>query len=358
MAQGGDSEEPTRESPAAGGPAGQAATSSRRRLVWWGAALAALLVLGTGGAVVVGQALRSRYDVPNADLFGTPAAPGAAAPSPTAPPSPTTPPGAGIKGPLNILLVGVDTRAHVPSWRPNADAVMILHVPRSLDRAYLFSLPRDLRVNVPAFQPSGYGGGRTKLTHAMSYGSRKPGGGKPDAAQGFQLLARTVSSYTGITRFDAGAVLDFGGFNRLVDAVGGVDVYIDQQIVSRHRQPDGRPRPLVGGNYTGPQMVYNVGVRHLNGWQALDVARQRYITDGDYARQRHQQQLIKALVKQVMSRGVATDPARLDQVLRAIGKTLVFDGRGRRVIDFAYALRNVRPESITLVGLPGSSVIR
>ncbi|HEU4422540.1 MAG TPA: LytR family transcriptional regulator, partial [Pilimelia sp.] len=47
-----------------------------------------------------------------------------------------------------------------------------------------------------------------------------------------------------------------------------------------------------------------------------------------------------------------------DQVLRAIGKTLVFDGRGRRVIDFAYALRNVRPESITLVGLPGSSVIR
>jgi len=358
MAQEHDGSAPASGTGPAGGPATgpAAAAASRRRVVWWAAGLAALLLLVTGGGVAVSHALGSRYDVPTAPLFESPSpgVPGTSAP----PPSPTAQPAVELKGPLNILLVGIDPRPNVPDWEPHADAVLILHVPKSMNRGYLFSLPRDLRVDVPAFPKSGYRGGRTKLTHAMSFGSRRPDGALPDTAQGFQLLAKTVSAYTGITRFDAGAVINFGGFTKLVDAVGGVDMYIDQRIVSIHRQPDGIHRRLVPGGYTGPQMVYEVGVRHLNGWQALDVARQRYLTGGDYARQRHQQQLIKALATQVLSRDLLTDPVKLDQVLRQIGKALVFDGRGHRLHDFAYTLRDLRPESITLVGLPGASVGR
>ncbi|HYN96381.1 MAG TPA: LCP family protein [Pilimelia sp.] len=330
-----------------------------RRLRWVLAVVAAIAVLA--GTVAVARAVQGRYDVPSADLFGsatpTPGAGGSdRPPSPT--PSPTPEPGAGITGPLNILLVGIDPRVSVPTWRPNADAVLILHVPATMDRAYLFSLPRDLRVDIPAFPPARFGGARTKLTHAMSYGSRVPGTSRPSTAQGFQLLARTVSRYTGIARFDAGAVLNFGGFTKLVDAVGGVDLYVDQRVVSRHRQPDGQHRRPVSGGYTGPQMVYQPGTRHLTGWQALDYARQRYLTGGDYTRQRHQQQLVKALAGEILDRGLATDPARLDAVLRAVGGALTFDGRGRRVIDYAYALRGVRPAAMTLVALPGASVGR
>ncbi|HWH00698.1 MAG TPA: LCP family protein, partial [Pilimelia sp.] len=261
-----------------------------------------------------------------------------------------------ISGPLNILLVGVDTRESQPAWQPHADAVLILHVPASLDRAYVTSLPRDLLVTIPAFPPARFGGERTKLTHAMSYGSRVPGGGRPNVAQGFQLLARTVSGYTGIRRFDAGAVLTFRGFDALVDAVGGVQLTVDQRVVSMHRRPDGRHRTLVGGGYVGPQMVYPPGRRTFNGWQALDYARQRYLSGGDYARQRHHQQLVKALIGKIASLDTVRDPRRLDRVLRALGKTLTFDGRGRRVVDFAYALRRLRPAGVTLVGLPGGGV--
>jgi anionic cell wall polymer biosynthesis LytR-Cps2A-Psr (LCP) family protein len=108
-------------------------------------------------------------------------------------PAPTVEPGAELTGPLNLLLVGVDTRLDQPSWSPKADAVLILHVTEGHDRAYLFSLPRDLLVDVPAFEPAGFAGQQTKLTHAMSYGSRVPGSAVPDPAQGLELLTRTVS---------------------------------------------------------------------------------------------------------------------------------------------------------------------
>jgi LCP family protein required for cell wall assembly len=335
----------------------------RRRTLIAGAVGAAGLLVGGGATFAVGQIADNRYAIPEADLFGTPDPTPSPSPSPSASPSasptpsPAPPPaGADIKGPLNILLVGVDTRVEQPRWQPNADAVMILSVAAGLERAYLFSLPRDLVVTIPSFGPSGYGGGRTKLTHAMAYGSRR-GGKRPSTAQGFQLLARTVTNYTGIQRFDAGAVLNFGGLIKLVDALGGIDVYIDTLTRSRHKKPDGSSRPLRGGDHVGAQMVYRPGTRHLVGWQALDYSRQRYgLPGGDYARQRHQQQVLRAVARKIGQLKVATNPLQVDRVVRALGSTLTFDGRGRKPVEYAYALRNVRPETLKLVVLPGSSV--
>lgn len=332
----------------------------RRRTLITGAAVgAAGLLVGGGATFAVGRIADDRYAIPEADLFGTPEPEPSPSPTggPTASPTPEPPPpGADIKGPLNILVAGVDTRVTVPRWQPNADAVMILSVAADLRQAYLFSLPRDLLVNIPRFAPSGYGGGRTKLTHAMSYGSRRSGR-KPSTAQGFQLLARTVGGYTGIQRFDAGAVLEFGGLVKLVDALGGVDIYVDTLTRSRHKKPNGGSRPLRGGDHVGPQMVYRVGNRRLNGWQALDYSRQRYgLPGGDYARQRHQQQLIRAIAQKIGALNVATDPLKVDQVVRRLGSTLTFDGRGRRPIEYAYALRGLNPGTMTLVSLPGGSV--
>ena len=66
-----------------------------------------------------------------------------------------------------------------------------------------------------------------------------PGSTRPNAEQGYQLLARVIADYTGIEPFDAGAVLTFTGMSRLTDALGGVTLRIDQRVVSQHRRPDG-----------------------------------------------------------------------------------------------------------------------
>jgi polyisoprenyl-teichoic acid--peptidoglycan teichoic acid transferase len=318
-----------------------------KKAVWAAAAIAVVMVL-TGAGIAL--ALSSRSDPP------------AAAPAGTAPAEPTPggsepPPGADIAGPLDLLIVGVDTRTSIPDWEPHADALMLLHVEEGLKSGYLYSLPRDLRVDVPAFPKAGFGGGRYKITEAMSRGSRVPGSRKPDAEQGYELLEKTVADYTGIEEFQAGAVLNFAGLSRLTDQLGGVTLKIDQKVVSIHRRPDGTMRRLRpgGGDYVGPQAVYLPGTRTLKGWQAIDYARQRYTAGGDYTRQRHQRQLVKALLAKAESMDLATNRAYLQTVLSALGDTLMYVG-GRSPVEYAYALRDLKPAKLTLVGLPGGSV--
>jgi LCP family protein required for cell wall assembly len=320
----------------------------RNKIVWAVAAGLVVLVL-TGVGIAV--AFRAR---PAAD--GRPAA-AAPTPAPAESASPAPPPGADITGPLDLLLLGVDTRVSDPYWEPHADSIMLMHVDAGLESGYLYSLPRDLRVDMPSFPPAGFGGGRYKITEAMSRGSRVPGTKKTNVQQGYELLTKVISQYTGIETFQAGAILNFQGLSRLTDALGGVTLRIDQKVVSIHRQPDGKLRRLRpgGGGYLGPQAVYNPGTRRLVGWQALDYARQRYTAGGDYTRQRHQRQLVKALLTEASAAGLATDQAKLQSVVTALGSTLVYLG-GRTPLEYAYALRNLTPAKLTLVGLPGDSI--
>ncbi|MFB9235459.1 LCP family protein [Plantactinospora siamensis] len=307
-----------------------------------------LAVLGAGGAVAA-RMLVHRYEgsVHHADLFGDQAAGVPVRHS-------------SITGPLNILLVGIDPRGEVGEL-PRSDSIMVLHVTESLDRAYLFSIPRDLVVEIPAFPKANFAGMHGKINNAMAFGSRVPGQVQPDPARGFELLSLAVGKYTGIKRFDAGAIIDFNGFHRVVDAMGGVDMYIDTDVKSEHHQPDGSLRPLQpgGGHYMGPQAEYHKGMAHLVGWQALDYVRQRYgLPNGDYDRQRHQQQFIRAMVNQALSRGVVTNPLKLDAVLRAAGQSLTFNGRGSDVAEWALALHSLRSDSIQMVKLPGEGIGR
>jgi LCP family protein required for cell wall assembly len=321
---------------------------------------AAAVVLLGGGTFATIELLTNRVNaaIPQADLFGTTPPPTSAAGTPSATPSPTPPAGADIKGPLNILIAGVDTREDEPAWQPHADAVMIMHVNADLQSAYLTSLPRDLVVNVPAFAPAKFSGERTKLTHSMSFGSVVPGSKTPSPAQGFQLLAKTVSAYTGIDHFDAGAVLSFNGMRHFIDALGGIDMHIDQQTVSIHLAPDASGRTRCAScdhGVTGPAMTYNVGTTmHLVGWQALDYARQRYLPGGDYTRQRHQRQMIKTVMAKILSQDYLSNPSKIDALITSLGQTILLDGRGRKPTEFAYALRNLTPDKVTLVGLPGT----
>jgi LCP family protein required for cell wall assembly len=321
----------------------------RSRKIAWISAAAVVVLLLVGAGIAV--AARSRTSP------GGPVAAPASAPGPAAAASPAPPAGADIQGPLDLLVIGVDTRTSVPDWEPHSDALMLLHVNAGLNSGYLYSLPRDLLVSMPAYPKAGFTGGRYKITEAMSRGSTTPGSKKISVQQGYELLTKTLTAYTGIRTFQAGAILNFAGLSRLTDALGGVTLRIDQKVVSIHRRPDGSLRTMLpgGGGYTGPQAVYLPGTRKLVGWQALDYARQRYTAGGDYTRQRHQRQLVKALLTEARTAGLATDQAKLQTVVGTLGSSLVYLG-GRTPIEYAYALRNLDPANLTLVGLPGGSV--
>ncbi len=332
----------------------QVAKTSKRRTPLWArlcAIFGCVLMVMAGGALVTQQVLVSRYAgaVETQDLFGNPAA--------------ATEKVSDIKGPLNILLVGIDPRSDEQT--PLSDSIIVAHIPQDMRQAYLFSIPRDLVVDIPAFEKTGFKGGRSKINAAMGYGSAV-GNGKHDVVQGFDLLAKTVGQLTGIQKFDAGVIINFNGFKAIVEAMGGVTMTIDQNVKSEHLQPDGKPRPRLSRcadnscahPYYGPQAEYKKGTYHLQAWQALDFVRQRYgLPRGDYDRQRHQQQFIKAIAKQALSKDVLTSPATLDKVLKAAGKALIFDGGGHDVVDWAFSMKNMRSDDMTLIKLPGSSII-
>jgi len=337
---------------------------AKRRTPRWAvlcAVFGGLLMLGSGGVLVAAELVFNRISgaIPQGDLFGGDE-------------QPEEVPGEDIRGPLNIVLAGIDTRRSLADQTPRADAIVVVHVNESLDRGYMVSIPRDALVDIPADPASGYLGGTDRINSAMFHGADpQPGEDGPNIERGFALLASTVGDLTGIERFDAGVVMRFEGFRDIVDALGGVTVPLDERIASEHRQPDGTHRPGCGNEcYSGPQMVYEAGSPpcgearadesfecELEGWQALDVVRQRKsISEGDYGRQENQQRVFRAMMDQAISRDMVTNPLALDRVVQAAGDYMIFDGRGNDPIDFAFALRNLRSSSMTMIGLPGTGV--
>jgi LCP family protein required for cell wall assembly len=281
--------------------------------------LGTLIALFAGGAYVVVFTLTQRYDhaLPRAPLLD---------PSARARPAD----GGGhraITGPLNYLLLGSDARIGKPSDGQRSDTIIILHIPASMDRAYLISMPRDLRVHIPADPDQNFEGSTEKINGAFNYG----GGG----IGGYQLVSKTITELTGI-RFDGAAIIDFTGFKSVVTLLGGVDMCVDQVTKSIHTH-----------------WTYLPGCQHMDAAHALDYVRQReLLPDGDYDRQRHQQQFLRAILQEARDQGLERDPLKLDRLIRSVEGSLVVDANGVPVADLVLALANITPSATVGIRLP------
>jgi len=242
-------------------------------------------------------------------------------------------------GPLNILLVGLDARPDKSEAASRADTIVILHIPAARDRGYLISVPRDLMVTAKPFAKSGYGGGRAKMTETFFFGAQRNAG----VAGGMELLAGTIKDRLGIT-LNYAAIINFDSFTKVVEKLGGVNLCVDQNVTSKHIYVDaaGNPHDIEGDpnpSRFGKPATYRKGeCRHFKPWEALDYSRQRYgLKNGDYDRQRHQLQLIKAIVKEATGQGVLANPGKLTGVIGAAGAAFIVDTRGVPIPDFILA---------------------
>src|SRR5262245_41768638 len=309
----------------------------------WCIFLGVLAVVASGVVVVGTQLVAAIADrqVDNHDLLGEAGA------QAQAPEHHVT-----IKGAKNILLVGLDARpAQNPDDLVRADSIIMLHIPADHQRAYLVSIPRDTYVHVPAYRATHWGGGYQKINAAYAYGQWHGGG----TAGGVQLLAKTIESLGGPAP-DAAAVIDFSGFQRVVDALGGVYMCVDETTTSIHTgftadHKEAAPFHVnsdgsVGSRIPGvTPMKYPKGLCQVfPGWQALDYVRQRDLlanNDYDYGRQRHQQQFLKAVFKKLFSAGTLTNPLRLNRVFTALNKAMTIDDGGISPSDWVYAMRDL-----------------
>lgn len=276
-----------------------------------------------------------------------------------APRRPSQPSGKKIEGALNLLLVGIDVR---PGWDAGAraDTIMIAHIPATHDQAYLISIPRDWRVPIPANPATDYRGGTDKINAAFEFGYRGEGTELEKRARGFKLLAKTLHAQTGLT-FNGAALIDFQGFQSVIRELGGVDMCVDQRASSIHLAYDrkGKLVPIKFDEAShrvfdlppgGKVVVHEVGCRPMSAELALDYARIRYgLPKTDYDRQRHQQQLIKAIAKKATSAGVVTDLGKVNRVITAAGKAFILDTQGVPIIDFLFTLKGVAANDLVVL---------
>ncbi len=242
----------------------------------------------------------------------------------------TNRPPAGAKGTQNFLLIGSDSRdGSLPAnsspldvaktGGQRSDTLILLHLDRSHGHGYLISIPRDSYVVVPPGGP--WNGGRTKINSAFAYG-------------GARLTVQTVEGFTGV-RIDHVVLINFAGFQKMTDALGGVDVRIDRTVYD--------PRSL---------RTFRAGVNHLDGKAALDYVRQRYnLPRGDFDREQRQQQFLRVLLQKATDTGTLTNPKKLTSFLDAASRSIIVD-KELSVSKTAVAFRNLRASKLAFVTTP------
>ncbi|GGV84169.1 transcriptional regulator [Streptomyces griseoloalbus] len=301
-----------------------------------GISLAGLLVLGAGAAGWAYWQLNDNItgvDI-NSALGDDRPARAVAAPSPDAsaiaPPPPTES--------LNILVLGSDSRSGEEnqalgggdSGGARSDTAMVVHLDAGRTAATVVSIPRDTLVDRPSC-PLPDGGSTRPVSGAMFNSAYEVGG--PVCA------VKTVESLTDV-RMDHYVEIDFAGFARLVDALGGVTVTTDEDI------DDDRSH-----------LTLEAGTHHLDGTDALALARTRYaIGDGgDLGRIGLQHRLVKALLERIADQDLLTSPTELYEVADAVTDSLTtdtgLDSLGE-LMSLGQSLEGLSSDGVTTLTMP------
>lgn len=241
---------------------------------------------------------------------------------------------ASIEERINILVMGLDRRTDEPKGSPTrTDTMFVVSVDPYSKTAGVLSIPRDLWVEIPT-QQGGYS--KERINVAYEYGPiwKYPGGGPG-------LAKATVEHNFGI-EIDHYVVLDFVGFMDLIDAVGGVDVEVEDYIFD--------PSYCLTANCNDRDIVvFEPGLEHMDGERALAYARVRYGSN-DLRRIERQQAVIMAAVDAALGAELLM-PNRAVSIYNKFRDAVDTDVSVFKVPGLALLAKDIPLENITTVSL-------
>jgi LCP family protein required for cell wall assembly len=189
-------------------------------------------------------------------------------------------------GTLNYVLLGSDSRDPDSEGNGRSDTILVVHLNAKRDKAYIISFPRDMYVTVPGY-------GKNKINAAFAFG-------------GAPLAVRTLENLTDV-RMDHVVLIDFEGFIRLTEDLGGVTVTNKTAFSTQ------------GFDYPEGKIT-------IAGEEALWFVRERkLLPGGDLARAENQRNVIKAIVQKGLSAEVISDPGRFITFIGNVAKHLTVD---------------------------------
>lgn len=208
------------------------------------------------------------------------------------------------KAPVNILIIGIEG----PNYPGGllSDSMMIASVDTKAKSVSLLSLPRDLYVTIP-----GYGKDKINAAHSLAEQAAAKTGQK---GKGPALLKQVIVDTFGIP-IHYFVRMDFDGFRKIIDAIGGVDINVKSAIHDPF-YPNG-----TGGYAT---FSLKAGPQHMNGDVALKYARSRQTTS-DFDRARRQQDIVSAAKDKLLSPSVIANPKKTTDLMTIIGGHILTD---------------------------------
>ncbi|HEX5332350.1 MAG TPA: LCP family protein [Cellulomonas sp.] len=304
-------------------------------------ALVVVAVLAFGGSATAVAVSRLRGNVGTVgSLDGLIAAPTG---------SPTDLPAADLSAgrAVTFVVIGSDTRSggnaaiggEVDGMR--ADTTIVVHLAADRSRVDAVSIPRDSEANIPACHLDRDPAGRMSRPRTDKFNAAfSIGGSAGDVGLAAACTMSTIAAMTGlaVTEF---ALVDFAGFQGMVEAIGGIRVCV----------------PTALKDYKdNTELDLAAGWHDLDGPQALDYVRARYVTgsDGsDVQRIARQQDFIAAVVRKALSADVLTSPVSLAHFLDAGTRSLTMsDGLAAGLPGMAWGLRGIDPSTVTFVTVP------
>ena len=226
---------------------------------------------------------------------------------PVTAPTPTSDPLAALpKGRLNILVLGTDKRPNDADHFPRSDTMIMLNLDTEKKQVRVMSMPRDLIVEIPGY-------GESKLNSAYLYGEyyELPGGGQA-------LAVQTVSQLFNVP-IDYYVAVNFDGFRKVIDTVGGIEVDVPYELDDYHYPSDDEGDP-----FGELHVHFDEGLQEMDGKTALRYARTRH-ADNDFMRNRRQLQVILATRKAALTLNlIPTLPRLIDDLAGTVETNIPF----------------------------------
>lgn len=202
---------------------------------------------------------------------------------------------------INVLLLGMGGWGHDGPML--TDTIILASYKPSTKQIAMLSIPRDLLVNI-----KGYGGRKINNVNAIAEVNKEGSGGEATANVISELFDVPIHYY---------ARIDFDGFEKLIDDLGGLDIYVDHSFVDYSYPAD---------NYAYQTVSFKNGWQKMNGDQALKYARSRHGNNGegsDFARSLRQQKILLALKEKILSFNTLSNVKKLNSLLEAYNKNVL-----------------------------------
>lgn len=247
--------------------------------------------------------------------------------------------------PVNILVMGSDTRegqaiSDDGTEGQRSDTTIVLHISADRQRVDAVSIPRDSLVDIPSCLRSDGSESRSQ-NNAMFNSAFSIGGESGEVADAAACTQKTVEAATGVY-INHFVVVNMNGFIKMVDALGGVPMCIEQDMRS-----------------TKAHLDLKAGQQTLDGTTALAFARARTGTGlgngSDTDRISRQQEMLASTARTVLSKNLLTDVPQLLRFLDAATESLTVSSGIASIPDMtglAYSLRSVPSGNITFMTIP------